>query len=632
MIRAVITTALCMASTFSISSYSAVPAEKKLESEVGKGVDKAAEKNLEKITIEGAATANESPVGTFNSPISNLEYDPRVDLQSRNMAEAQADVTIRGGIFENTGFSVGSATLIDPQTGHYFAEIPIAPEMLSAPAILTGVDNSLYGTNSSVGSVAYKWRPIQTAGSVSLGVGNNSFNMQRVHNAITWSLDGSPEWSAGVEGEYSRSESDGTIENGDHSFERASGRVQLISDTSQTDVFFGYQDKFFGWPNLYTPFNVNETEDLQTRLLMFNHQQQYAQDSSFEVSAYYRKNNDHYVFSRENPESFQAFHETKVKSVAVSGRHGVDAKLAVNYAAQFTADDIESTTLENNFTSRDYYKLSVVPEYAITLKDNEHITLRLGAAYDDTNRDDSSVSVISDIVWHKVNTDKSTRTVNFSYSEATQVAGYTAIGGSTSSGLFRSNDTLERETSKNLELGVSLDEATWRVDSAVFYRWDNELTDWTYSFDSTSARVANPVDIETIGVEFIAIKRLENADVVTSYTYLDKSENYRDENIDASFYALNYPPHRFTLGVIWYPVESLELRVDNEWRKQEENALRKGHDTAFFTHVTLTYSPPQFEGLNVVLAVDNLWDESFEEIPGTPGRSDQLSATATYFW
>ena len=82
-----------------------------------------AEANVEKITIEGAATANNKPVGTFNSPISNLEYDPRVDLQSRNMAEAQADVTIRGGIFENTGFRIGSATLIDPQTGHYFAEI-----------------------------------------------------------------------------------------------------------------------------------------------------------------------------------------------------------------------------------------------------------------------------------------------------------------------------------------------------------------------------------------------------------------------------------------------------------------------------------------------------------------------------
>lgn len=632
MIRAVITTAMCIASTFSLSSFSAVVVEKNSERPIESNTENVIEKDIEKITVEGAATANESPVGTFNSPISNLEYDPRVDLQSRNMAEAQADVTIRGGIFENTGFSVGSATLIDPQTGHYVAEMPIAPEMLSAPAILTGVDNSLYGANSSVGSVAFKWRPIQTAGSVSLGMGNNNFNMQRIHNAVSWSVDDSSQWKAGIEGEYSRSESDGTIDNGDHQFERASGRIQLLSDSSQTDLFFGYQQKFFGWPNLYTPFNVNETEDLETRLLIFNHQQQYAKESTFEVSAYYRQQNDHYVFSRENPESFQAFHETKVKSVAASGRHGLTEKLALNYAVQFTADEIESTSLENNFTSRDYYKVSLVPEYAIALKDNEHITFRAGGAYDDTNRDDSSISLISDVVWHKINPDNSARTVNLSYSEATQVAGYTAIGGSTSSGLFRSNDTLERETSKNLELGLSLDEATWRVDSAVFYRWDNELTDWTYSFDSTSARVANPVDIETIGFEFIAITRMENADFVTSYTYLDKSEDYGDENIDASFYALNYPPHRFTLGVIWYPGEALELRVDNEWRKQEKNLLRNGDDKAFFTHITLTYAPPQVEGLELVLAVDNMWDESFEEIPGTPGRSDQLSATASYYW
>ena len=65
------------------------------------------ESAIEKITVEASPTANKLPVGTFDSPISNLEYDPRVDLQSRNMAEAQADVTIRGGIFENTGFRVG---------------------------------------------------------------------------------------------------------------------------------------------------------------------------------------------------------------------------------------------------------------------------------------------------------------------------------------------------------------------------------------------------------------------------------------------------------------------------------------------------------------------------------------------
>jgi vitamin B12 transporter len=105
---------------FSVSALSSASDEPDNSNEV---------KHIEKITVEGSATANKIPVGTFGSPVSNLEYDPRVDLQSRNMAEAQADVTIRGGIFENTGFRIGSATLFDPQTGHYFAEIPIAQEM-----------------------------------------------------------------------------------------------------------------------------------------------------------------------------------------------------------------------------------------------------------------------------------------------------------------------------------------------------------------------------------------------------------------------------------------------------------------------------------------------------------------------
>ena len=594
-----------------------------------------AEANVEKITIEGAATANNKPVGTFNSPISNLEYDPRVDLQSRNMAEAQADVTIRGGIFENTGFRVGSATLIDPQTGHYFAEIPIAPEMLTKPSIFTGVDNALYGVNSSVGTVSYGWRPIQEAGSVSVGVGNNNFNLQRVHGAVKQHLKSYPAWSVSVEGEYSRSESDGTIANGDHQFERASGRVQLASERSQTDLFYGYQQKFFGWPNLYTPFDVNETEDIETRLVMLNHKQRYGEkgnESAFEVSAYYRENDDHYVFSRENPESFQAFHETQVKSLALSGAHNVSPRLGINYSAQITADDIESTTLENNFTSRDYYNISVVPEYRTQLNTKESITVRLGGAFDDTNRDEDRLSFVGDINWYTQTGDNASRSLYLSYAEATQVAGYTAVGGSTTSGLFRSNNQLQREVSKNLELGASFDEQSWKVDTAVFYRWDNELTDWTYSFDSTSARSANPVDIETLGFELIAIKRFDNADVVASYTYLDKSEDYGIDGVDASFYALNYPPHRVTLGLLWFATDTVEVRIDNEWRKQEINALRNGSDSAFFSHVTLTYSPAQIEGLNLVLAVDNFWDERFEEIPGTPGRGEQYSATVTYFW
>src|SRR6056300_1142670 len=141
-----------------------------------------AAEELPALMVMGQETANQRPVSTYETPISNLDFDPRVDMQSRNMAEAQGDLSIRGGTFENTGIQVGSATLMDPQTGHYTTELPIAPEMLSEPKILTGPDNALRGFNSNTGTVSYSWSEITKGGSLTVGGGDHDLNFQRLHN------------------------------------------------------------------------------------------------------------------------------------------------------------------------------------------------------------------------------------------------------------------------------------------------------------------------------------------------------------------------------------------------------------------------------------------------------------------
>ena len=123
-------------------------------------------------------TANTRPVATYETPISNLDFDPRIDMQARNMAEAQGDLSIRGGTFENTGIQVGTTTLLDPQTGHYTTELPIAPEMLGEPNILTGAENALLGFNSGVGTVSYSWSEITKGGSLNIGGGDHDLNFQ----------------------------------------------------------------------------------------------------------------------------------------------------------------------------------------------------------------------------------------------------------------------------------------------------------------------------------------------------------------------------------------------------------------------------------------------------------------------
>ncbi|MFM9597950.1 hypothetical protein ACKI1O_52740, partial [Streptomyces scabiei] len=81
-----------------------------------------------------------------------------------------------------------------------------APQMLSGAKIYTGVDNAFNGMNSSVGTVAFGWTPINTGGSASLGVGNNDFNLQSVNAGISTPLEGMNDWQLGFQGEYSHSQ------------------------------------------------------------------------------------------------------------------------------------------------------------------------------------------------------------------------------------------------------------------------------------------------------------------------------------------------------------------------------------------------------------------------------------------
>jgi outer membrane receptor protein involved in Fe transport len=588
---------------------------------------------LPTLYIDAQQTANLQPVATYESPISNLEFEPQVDLQSRGMAEAQGDVTVRGGIFENTGFRVGSATLIDPQTGHYFAELPIAPEMLNSVEVLTGTENALYGFNSSIGTLSYSWSQITDGGSLTVGGGDHDLNFQRIHHGQTGTLGESGDWTWGLEAEISRSESDGTIKYGDHDFDRSTGRLQILGPNSQTDFFAGYQSKFFGWPELYAaPYGANETENLKTRLFIVNHRQEYGESSYWEASGYSRRHSDHYIFNRFSPNDAY-IHETEVNSFALAGKHAFNSAFALKYATQVTADEIESTTLENNFTSRSYFKASLMPEYQMQLNETDTLTISAGASFDDTNRNPSEVSPLFDITWQRRHNNGDSESAYLSFTESSQVAGYTAIGGSTAYGqLFASDPDLDRETSQNLELGIKLTRNDWSLESAIFYRWDDDLVDWTYSSLSPSARNASNVDLETFGVELIGTKQWKYIEGILSYTYLAKDEDYGSENIDASFYALNYATHRVTLGMIWRPIDILEVRIDNEWRENEDNALRNGSNTAFFTNLSLSIYPPQIENLELFFAIDNVWDDGFEDVPGTPGRGDQYSAGLSYRW
>ena len=73
----------------------------------------------------------------------------------------------------------------------------------------------------------------------------------------------------------SRSESDGTIDLGDHDFSRTTGRLQLLGQNSPTDLFADTSQDIQLAKTLHTPFDTYETENIKARLFVFNHKLNY---------------------------------------------------------------------------------------------------------------------------------------------------------------------------------------------------------------------------------------------------------------------------------------------------------------------------------------------------------------------
>jgi vitamin B12 transporter len=582
---------------------------------------------LPALSVYSEQVANQAPVATFAMPVSGLQFEPRVDVQARNLAEGQADVAIRGGIFENTGFRLGAVALYDPQTGHYFAEIPVAPAMLTTPRVLTGADNALGGFNAHVGSVAYGWRPVARRGELALVAGSDRTNRQSLYQGFV--LPGRvAAGTLAADLDLARSESDGSVPSGDHDFRRIAGRVQLTGEGRQTDFFAGRQEKFFGWPNLYTPFGFNETELLKTELYAVNHRVWSSPENYWQAGAFYRRNFDDYEFNRAVPGASNPFvHTTWVRGVAADGRQET-GDWAVAWFAQFLTDRIRSTSLTfGPYASRDYVKAAVVPEFN-TETPAGRLTLRAGASYDDTNRDASEFSPLAEAA---LRTSAGVR-YYAQYAESSQVATYTALKSNPAAGLFRGNQNLGRQDSRNLEAGVEFAAAGWTVQAAVFHRQDDDLVDWTFR-RGVVARTANAVDIAATGLEVVAILNTERVDLVLGCAWLEKDADYGLATVDASFYALNFPRHRLTAALVARLAKGVELRVDNEYRLQEPNPLRTaGGDEALLTSAGLYWLPRQVPGLELSLRVDNLWDDDFQEVPAVPAARRQVAAGLAWHW
>ena len=588
---------------------------------------------LDDFLVFGERVANERPASGVATSVTALRFDPLVEVQARGPAERQADVTVRGGIFENTGFSLNGLPLPDPQTGHYFGEIPLDPRMLRGPAILTGSANALGGFNSSVATIRYDLTRIENGGEIEAGFGQNGLNFQRAYIG----LRPGPAFNGtelAFDFGYARAEGRGTVENGDFSFERFSGRVQIESALGRTDIFAGYGDEFHGWPGLYIgrAFGIlfPETDDFQVTLGGLWHEATYGDGSNIGGGFVWRRLVDEYQFNRNNPSP--AFtHETRLNAAVVRGRHAL-AGGGVDYHLTAAADRLvfSRALTFGDFDDRRYARIAVIPYLLHATEDGGEWEFRAGATLDTSNRD---ATVLLPVLGARRSGffQGGEWSLHAEMATTSQVPGYTALN-SNPTGLFGGNASLGREKARSYEIGGQLDSGPWQFRAAVFRREDRALVDWVFSAGTPSARSAAPVDINVTGLEAVGSVATGWVRWVAGYAYLYKSADYGDATVDASYYALNFPEHRLTLAAIARLHEQVQIRIDSEYREQDANLLRGSSDSAFRLSAGVAWQLPVQQDLEIGLVGDNLTNSRFETFPGTSADGRQLSAYLRLRW
>lgn len=97
-----------------------------------------------------------------NSVDELLRYIPGVEIQSRGMFGTQADISMRGGTYNQTLILLDGVRIGDPMTGHFNSNIPITLSNIYRIEIIKGASSVIYGADAVGGVINIVTRNMST--------------------------------------------------------------------------------------------------------------------------------------------------------------------------------------------------------------------------------------------------------------------------------------------------------------------------------------------------------------------------------------------------------------------------------------------------------------------------------------
>jgi vitamin B12 transporter len=484
------------------------------------------------INIIDKKTLQSLPVQSVSEALS---YLPGVDVRQRGVDGVQADISIRGGTFDQTLVLINGMKLTDPQTGHLMMNLPLSLENISEIVVLKGPGSRIYGQNAFSGVVNIITKVPDEKFILVKGHGGD-FGTYGAH--ISFSL---PDRKYRQYLSLSRDASTGYRYNTDYSINNVFYQSELDLNKGTLNFLGGYTNRRFGANGFYgNATYTQQWEGDKTSFLNLGYTKKYGK-TTFKPRVYWRRNHDDYILVKSNPSLYHNKHTTNVTGIELNTK--IDNRLG---SMGLGIEARDEAIVSSNLDSHQRRNIGIYAEQKVFVA-----------------KIDFTPGVY--VNWYDHYGWNAFPGIDAGYNLTSNIRLYANVGRSyrlpTYTDLFYKSPvqlgdpSLRPEESITYEAGTRYTLSGITAEINYFYQDANRLIDWVKSSSLDTLRAVNISNIKKNGVEIsvrVDPSKMTGSPffinhISLSYNYILEKYNY-PENL-TSLYALQSLKHQLIFGV-----------------------------------------------------------------------------------
>mgnify|MGYP001400536836 CR=1 FL=1 len=532
-----------------------------------------------------------------------LQQVSGIDIRQRGVEGMQADLYIRGGSFDQTLLLVDGIKLEDAQTGHHSLNLLPPINLIERIEVLKGPAARIYGQNAFTGAVNIVTRAAGL-GKNQLSAQAGSFDQYHFKSTLQTKIK-----KGGILGHFSYNTSNGYRHNTDFN-----NRNYFIKGNFETkEVSFNligyFSDREFGANGFYaTSAATEQYEETQGSLVALSAVKK-TERSIFKPRIYWRRNQDMYVYIRDNPSIYRNLHITNKAGVAL------DYSLFSSFGTTGIGIDFASVGISsNNLGEHSRSMTSIFAEHQFLLFEDK-LDITPGIAFNSYT--DFGIHFFPGI--------------DLGYAFDNKFRVYGNIGSTyripTYTDLFYSdrttsgNENLKPESALAAELGFRHTNSTYSFSAAYFIRNPENLIDYVKDREEALWVANNIQKVTTKGFELEYNHNYSLFNQPQSfrlgYTYIDDDVKGVSE-YNFSRYSINSLKNHFI------------LKSFNKWSAQDfgfkgtlssggvfKVAERTSGEPYSVFDINLQWSSPANK-FDITLLLNNIFDEVYTETNMVP--------------